>query len=413
MGYTKEAIKGISWVGAFRLSTRFITLLRTAILARILSPAQFGVFGIASLLLGLVEMLTETGINVFLVQEADDAHKYLNTAWMVSIMRGILISAVIILSAGLVSNFFNSPDSYNLLLLMSLVPFIRGFINPAVVKFQKDLQFNKEFWFRFTVFAIDSFTTIILAFLTRSTASLIWGFIAGAIAEVVLSFVVMRPTPKVIFELEKAKRIFSRGKWMTAAGIFNYLFYNGDNIVVGRLLGLPSLGIYQMGYRISTIPISEVADVVSRVTFPVYVKIAGDSSRLRRAFTKTIIVISLICIPFGLILFVFPEQIVKLLLGDQWLDVIPLLRILAIFGIIRAISTSTSSVFLALKKQEYVTVLTLFGILGLGISIVPLINQYGIVGASMAAFVGSIAALPPIFYYTWKVFSNKKEKNNI
>ena len=110
MGYTKEAIKGISWVGAFRLSTRFITLLRTAILARILSPAQFGVFGIASLLLGLVEMLTETGINIFLVQEADDAHKYLNTAWMVSIMRGILISAVIILSAGLVSNFFNSPD---------------------------------------------------------------------------------------------------------------------------------------------------------------------------------------------------------------------------------------------------------------------------------------------------------------
>ena len=408
MGYATRAVKGISWVGAFRLSTRFVTLLRTAILARILSPAQFGVFGVATLVLGLVEMLTETGINIFLVQENERIEKYVNTAWIVSILRGILISVVIIITAPIVSGFFHRPDAYQLLLLISIVPCVRGFINPSVITYQKDLQFHKEFWFRSFIFFIDSMTAIIFAFITRSPISLIYGFIIGALAEVVLSFLVVKPTPKFAFEMQKVKEVIHRGKWMTLAGVFNYLFYNGDNIVVGRVLGASPLGLYQMAYRISTIPITEVADVVSRVTFPVYVKIAGDASRLKKAFLKTILAIVGLTVPFGLLLFIFTEPLVLLLLGENWLQIVPVLRVLAIFGVVRAISSSASALFLSVRKQEYVTIVTLFAILGLAVAIFPMVSRYGILGAGLAALIGSFVALPAICYYTWRVFRDLK-----
>src|SRR3989344_3487262 len=119
MGYTKEAIKGVSWLGAFRLFTRLLSFLRTIVIARILSPSQFGVYGIAVLALSLVEILTETGINVFIVQRKENIRKYINTAWIISIIRGVLISSLIFISSFFVSAFFKSPDALSLLMLVS------------------------------------------------------------------------------------------------------------------------------------------------------------------------------------------------------------------------------------------------------------------------------------------------------
>ena len=87
MGYTRDVIKGVSWLGGIRVSTRALVLIKTLIIARILTPSQFGVFGIAILLLTFIEIVTETGINIFLVQNREKVDKYLGTAWIISIAR--------------------------------------------------------------------------------------------------------------------------------------------------------------------------------------------------------------------------------------------------------------------------------------------------------------------------------------
>lgn len=401
MGYTRDTIKGASWVGAFRLATRGIALVRTVILARILTPSQFGLVGIATLMLGFVEMLTETGINIFLIQEGK-IEKYINTAWTVSIVRGLFISLLIIASSPFIARFFNSSDALPLLFLISLVPLIRGFINPAIVRFQKDLSFDREFWFRISIFSVDSLTAIVLAFITRSASSLIWGFIVGAFLEVVLSFIVVRPTPRVAFKIENFKRIFHRGKWVTAYSALNYAFQNGDSIVIGRVLGAFPLGLYQVGYKFATLP-GEAVDSVSRVAFPVYAKIAADKVRLKRAFAQIVAVISLFSILFGIVLFLFTREFVYVLLGDRWLDVVPALKILAIFGVIRAVASSTNALFLAVRKQEYVTFVTLISVAVLLLLIIPLVIRFGIVGAALTALLGTVVALPAVIYFAWRI----------
>lgn len=405
MGYSREAIKGIFWTFALRGGVITLATLRIPILAKVigLGPRDFGAFAIATLALGFIEMLTETGINVFLIQEKSSIERYLSTAWVVSIIRGFIIALIIFFSAPFLAQFFHASDALYLLILISLVPLLRGFINPSVIRFQKELQFDREFYFKFPILFFETTLTITVAFITHSAISFAFGLIGAALLEVALSFLFLKPIPHLSFEKEKLKGVMHRGKWVTAAGIFNYLFHHTDDIVVGRMLGSFNLGLYQTGYRISIAPITEGADVVSKVTFPVYTKILGDKARLVRAVLRTTGGISFFVIPFGILLFSFPHLFISTLLGDQWLGAVPAIKLLAIFGIIRAISGSLSSLFLAVKKQEYVTFVTLISFLALVVSIVPLVDRFGIVGAAISVLTATILAVPFFAYFSWKI----------
>ncbi len=408
MGYTKDMLKGISWVGGFRFSSRLISFARIALLARLLSPLQFGVFGIATLVLAFVEVITETGINIFLIQKQEAIDKYINTAWIVSIIRGIFIAAVVIASAPIITSFFHSPDSLPLLLMISIVPFLRGFINPAIVKLQKDLKFHREFWIKLPIFFVETLVTVALAFMTQSAISLVWGLIAGAVLEVVVSFLVVKPIPVFHFELARVKEVVHRGKWVTAYGIFNYAFENGDDTVVGKLWGVSSLGLYQMAYRISTLPITEVAEVVGRVAFPVYSRISKEKERLKTAFFKTTLGVAVFTLPIGFIFLLFSKETIQIILGPQWIAAAPALQMLALFGVIRAITGSIFILFLAVGRQEIVTLITFISTVVLLVLVVPFTSTFGIVGAGLSAVVGQIVVLPMVAYFAWKILKGDK-----
>ncbi len=406
MGYTRVAIKGISWMSVFRIVTRALSLLKIAVLARVLTPSQFGVFGIASLVLAFLEILTETGINIILIQAKKEIEEYIDSAWVVSIIRGIIICLVIVISSPIVALFFRTPEALGILLLISLVPLIKGFINPAEVKFQKELGFMYEFWFRTTLFFVDALATVFFAIVTHSVYSLVFGLLIGSILEVILSFALIRPLPKLRFDRKYFKEIFQKGKWITVSGILNYFGDNGDDIIVGRFLGTTTLGIYQVAYRISILPISEISDVVNKVIFPVYSKIEGDRDRLRKAFVKTTSIVSVATLLLGVLIFTFPETIVTVVLGQQWLNAVPVLKILSIYGVLRGVLSPSSAVFLAIERQEYVTIMTLtrFGVLL--ITIIPFVLMFGVLGAVYSAILSAVGEIPVIFVLLYKSFKS-------
>jgi O-antigen/teichoic acid export membrane protein len=404
MGYSTVAAKGFSWISLLRFSTRIITILRLSILGRLLTPTQFGYFGIASLILTLLEVLTETGINVFLVQEKSHIKEYISSAWVVSIIRGTILAFLLLILTPIVTNFFNAEGAYNTLILMSVVPFIRGFINPAIISYQKDLLFNKEFRIRFILFFVDVAVSIIVAFYTKSAISFVYGLIASALLEVILSYVMIPLWPNIQFEYTKIKRIITKGWWVTLIGVFSYVSDNGDNIMVGRILGTASLGIYQVAYKFSTLPISEIAEVTSWVIFPVYAKFSNEKSRLLKAFVKVLSINSLAALILGGVIYFFAEPLIHIFMGSQWVAAISVIKILAIFGILRTIFGNFTPLFLSLGRQDYVARMTFFRFLGLAVTIVPFIHQFGLNGAGYAMLFSVLMEIPLVIYLFIKLF---------
>jgi len=145
MGYKQTVITGFSWSAATRWLNRAITLAKVAVLARLLTPGDLGTFAVCTLALALLELVTETWINVFLITKQETISPYIDTAWVISIVRGVIISLLILVAARPLALFFNNSQVTPLLVITSLVPALRGFINPGIVLLQKDFLFAREF----------------------------------------------------------------------------------------------------------------------------------------------------------------------------------------------------------------------------------------------------------------------------
>ena len=225
----------------------------------------------------------------------------------------------------------------------------------------------------------------------------------------VIHLSVARPWPKFDFNLVKTKRVIDRGKWVTLYGIFDYLYTQSDNIIVGRILGVAPLGIYQNAYKISTAPLTEVGNIFYSVTFPVFSKISGEIARLKSAFIKNTLVNFVLMGLLGVFIFIFAAPIVNILFGKGWESAIPVVRLLSVLGVVRGVASSTGSLLIAKEKQKYTAVIMIVSTLGLWATIIPLTNAYGIIGAGGAAIIGTLISLPFTIYYVLIRLLNHKQ----
>ena len=382
-----------------RIAGRGMTIIKTAILARILSPVDFGQFGAAALNLSLFEVLTETGVNQALIYSDKKVEELVNPAWTVAIVRGAIISILIALSAWPVSIFFSDSNLIKLILVLSLVPLIKGFINPMTVEFVKELRFEKEAMFRLTLLIIDGLTAVISAVFLKSAMAFAVAMIVAGAAEVVLSFIYFKIKPRLSFSRQYLSEIMNYGKWVTLSGIGYWFSSELDDFVAGKAFGIKTLGIYQAAYKISTLPVTEIAGSVNQVSFPVMSKLKDDRTRFWKTFMGSIGVIGGIGIIGGLILWIWPREVVLILLGNKWLEAVPLIRILAIFGVVRSVESGIQPVFLARGRPKVATIGNFIKVITLILGLFFL-SPFGIEGVAWGALLRGGVVIP---FYVWQL----------
>jgi len=396
MGYTNNAITGFSWQTLQKGLTAGVTIFKMYCLARLLDPTDFGLFSLTAIALGVTESLTETGINLTILQSKQPVNYFINTAWIVSIGRGVLISLIMLLLGVGMAEFFQNPDLTQLIAVAALIPIIKGFINPAIVSWHKDMAFLRESFYRFSLVIIEAIASIILAIILNSVWALIGGLLVAAVAEVIISFWVLELKPKFKYSVSCANQIFANAKWLTLATAFHYLNENIDNLLIGKLVGTFNLGIYQNAYGLSHKLNYEVTKSIHHGTIPIFTRIVDSTTRLRQAFTKSLVATSLIVLIGSAPLLLAPELIVTWLLGPKWLAVIPLVRILTLSGLIQSFSSIGYTLFLA--KKSY-AIMNLHLVLSL-VLMTGLIwlwgSSQGMIGAINGIFWSRLATAPLI-----------------
>jgi len=388
--------RGAIWITGSRLSGRIFDALKALVLARLLAPADFGLFGLAMLALVTIDTFSQTGFNAALIQRPGDIRPHLSSAWTVQVLRGAGLATLLFLGSPLLSMFFNEPELTALLRVMCLAILLQGFINTGIVFFDRELEFQRSFVYEVGSNAISLAVGVVLAYALRSAWALAWANLAGVCAKVVLSFALAEVKPRFELVQPRLAELFTFGKWMSGGAIAAFVWQNIDRVVVGRVLGVSSLGVYQMALRIALLPASHVAVGAMGVTLPAYAKLQGQPERMGRTFLDVFETAMSIIAPMTLFLAVAAPEVVVGLLGSHWMDAVWPLRILAVGCMCAAVDTMATPLLVGTGRPRvefWKNVVRSTVVLG---SIYPLTATMGLTGACISFAAGSAA---PLFFW--------------
>ncbi|MBD3413768.1 MAG: oligosaccharide flippase family protein, partial [Candidatus Aminicenantes bacterium] len=385
---TRVARSG-AWVFGIRFVHQVFYLGRLIILARLLAPRDFGLMGIALLTMMTLETFSQTGFQQALIQKKENIKNYLDAAWTVLVIRGVILFSIIVLIAPLIAKFFETPQAKGVVQAIGLAVLIQAFTNVGVIYFKKELEFNKQFVY-ITAGTITDFTVAVTAaFLLRSVWALLFGLIAGKLAQLIVSYIIHPYKPKFSLDFHKARELFGFGKWVLGSSILILLITQGDDLLVGKILGVTMLGFYQMAYRFSNTPATEITHVISSVAYPAYSKLQENLDKLRDAYFRVLKVVTFLTFPLTAAIFVLTRDFVVLFMGDKWSPMIPAMRILAFAGLFRSIAAISGPLFLSIGKPKIDTKMQAIRFCIIAVFIYPFIKNWGIEGASWV-IVGSI-----------------------
>lgn len=405
--FSRRVMQAGFWAFALRIAERLLGLARTVVLARLLAPKDFGLFGLAMLAFSALETFSQTGLEAALIHKKDDVRSYLNTAWTVQIIRGLALAGILAAGAPFVAGFFGEPKAAMLLRVLALGELAKGFTNTGVVVFRKELEFHKQFIYMLFGTLADFAVAIIAALLLQDALALAYGLLAGNAMRMLLSFLVCPYHPKPHLDVNKIRDLHGFGKWIFASSILVFLLNHGDDVLVGKLLGATALGLYQMAYAISNLPATEITHVVSQVMFPAYSKLQDQLPKLRKAYSQTLQFIALVSFPIaGGIAFLAPG-LTRLFVGKQWMPMVSALQILAVWGLSRSIAATTGSLFSGLGRPRISTCLQLIKLLLIAAFIYPCTLRWGVTGTALAILVSAFVVDPICIYIAAKTVHSR------
>jgi PST family polysaccharide transporter/lipopolysaccharide exporter len=396
-GLTERSVKGGMWVGALNVSDRLLQLVLMIILANLLGAAELGLFGVALVVMSGVKKFSQLGINQSLIYEREEnVDHMLNTAWLIEIARTGLVAAVLVVVAHPLAGLLNAPGAAILIQVIGLGQLFVGLRNPAAVYFQKDLQFHKQFAYIISGSVAQFAIAIGYAVLVSETAmALVVGFIASDFVRMVASYALDDYRPSVSFDMPSARSMISYGKWITANSILYFLYSEGDDLLVSGFLGATALGFYQLAYRFSNAPATEVTHVISGVAFPAYSKIQDDTKALREGFHRTLQMTTFLSFPLAMGIFAVTPVFVDAFFIDEYKSMILTMQILAVFGLTRSAVATFGPVFKATGRPDLIAKFSMVRVLFLGLSLPAVLWQagqpgglpYGLTGFEGAALV--------------------------
>ncbi len=384
---SQRALRGGIWVFALRIINKLLRIIRSVILARLLTPHDFGLMGIAILVMVALETFSETGFYIALIRKKGNIDDYLDSAWTVLVIRAIVLSGILLAVAPLIAEFFDAPRAATIARVIAVGVLFKGFMNPGVIYFHKNLEFNKLFFLQVCTNIADLSVAISAALILRSVWALVFGFMASHLVGCIISYIINPFRPKMKMDWEKIRELFKFGKWILGSSILVFLIAQGDDAFVGKIIGVTALGLYQIAYTLSNLAATEISETLSIVTIPTYSKIQDNLNKLKDAYLKVLQVTAFISIPLSGGIFVLAPEFTKIFLGDKWMGMVPAMRALALAGLVRSIASTSVPIFYAVGKPRIETKWQIIRLLALAALIYPLSIKWGILGTSIAVFL--------------------------
>jgi lipopolysaccharide exporter len=370
---------------AMRWLMRAIGLINTIVLARILTPDDFGIIAMSAVVVELLMMLGDTNVDIALIRDKDAKREIYDSAWTVQVLFGFAVAGLVLLAAHPLALYYDDPRVEIVMYVLALRPAILGLENVGVAEFRKSLDFAKEFrygiWRRLSLFVIG----LALALILQNYLALAIAAPISAAVAVIFSFTMSPYRPRLCFS--HALFVWSASRWMILQNVAQSALERGDEFIIGGVANSAAVGNYYIAAQIGPMPTRELAWPVERALMPTYAKVAGSQIELAAAVVAVMGVMGTVCIAVGVGLMSVAEDFVLLVLGDTWVEAIPFLRWLAIFGIFAALGRPLMPMFYALNREKLYASLSLLQVLCTVPLLVIAVLKFDLVAVAIARTV--------------------------
>lgn len=397
----KSVIKGSFWVFALRISTQMLSMLRLVILARLLAPEDFGLLGIALLLMSILQTFTEAGMDAALIQKQKDITPYLDTAWTLKVFRGFALYALLFFAAPLAAGLKMSPEQIETAVLIIRVTglslIIDGFVNIGTIYFAKELKFDKSFTMGTVSNLCSMLISIAIAIVYKNPWALVAGKLINSLSGTILSYYLHPYRPRFSYSHQKAAELWRFGRWITFSSAIVFLENYADDFFVLFVFGTEALAIYQMAYKIALFPVDFGANILSQITFPAFSKVSNDIYRLKKAYLKTYRFASNLAIPTAVSICILAPALIPIFMGEKWLSTVLLVQILSVKGLFQALGITRGPLFMSLNKHHLATKFQFIRAIVLIVLVYPFSVYWQLSGVCIAVVTACLAPIIPAY----------------
>lgn len=351
---TKTA-KAAIWLIAGRLATRLVDLATFVILARVLGPTEFGVVALAMIPIFIVEMVTDLPISNSLIRTKAFERDALDTAFTLSLIRGVGIAVLLLLIAKPFAQFSDDIRVAPLVAALGVGSVLRCLSSPAAIKFVRELDFRREIAMEL-IGKIASFgSSVSFAIITQSYWAIAVGTLTGPVVTTTLSYYIAPYRPRL--GLTQWTVFSNLAGWHSLGQLVGAISWQADRIILSRYISLADFGRYSVAENLAGMIYSIVAIPLARAWLPSFSSVQHDTARLRQAYAKASSASATIVVPAYIGLSIISDPAIRIILGNKWAEAAPILAGIAAGAIFSVLSGPVSSLALTLNRARFATLL--------------------------------------------------------
>jgi PST family polysaccharide transporter len=379
----RSLVRGIAWTGSVKWIAQALSWISVLVLARLLSPDDYGLVGMANVYIGLVAMINEFGIGAAVVAQRTLDGDHLPQIHGLAVVVGGLCSAVSCVAAIPVAAFYGVPQLRWVVIVMSTTFVIYSLKTVPQAVMSRELKFKLLAKIDGLQVTIQALSTVAFAMLGMRYWSLVLGTLVGSITGTTLVLMV-KPSRLAFPRIKSIRQLFTFSQQVVVGRIAWYAQTNADFLTAGRLLGKTALGYYTFAWTLASLPIDKVTAFIHQVTFPLFSRVQSDQAALRRYLLKLTELLSLIAFPLACGMAAVAHEFVLVVLGQKWIAVVVPLQILALSAMMRAISPLLTQILLVVGESRFVMNLSVVNAIVLSGAFFCFGARWGTVGIASA-----------------------------
>lgn len=384
-----KAVQGISWSFAGQMVKQSFQFVFNVILARLLSPAEFGLVAMANVFVYFLLIFSDLGISSALIQKKNVTESHWSSAFWLNFALGLILTVLFVFLSPAIAHFYNHPELENILMVLSV-----NFVLSSLTMIQQSILTRNLDFYALMVrdigsVVISGLLAIYLAFKGWGVWSLVIQLLIATTVNNIFLWCSSQWRPKFIFSLTAIKDFFSFSSNLTCFQTLNYFARNLDQLLIGKFLGSQELGYYSLAYKLMMLPLQNISWVLVKVMFPVFSKVQDDKVRLGRAFLKMLKAISIISFPIMMLFFALGPELIRTVYGPKWSLAGDIVRILSFCGMFQSVGTIAGLVYQSIGKTD---LQLRMGILDTAITFLTLFFcvRYGLFGVALGYTTMSI-----------------------